>query len=283
MSLTLGELDREALQFKIQASENWSPVYDEAPDSKARLIRLSTKLETKLRKYFRDMSEEAHKFVYWNGYYQKLNADLSVEVLVNDVAIEAWDETFIKVVFEEIALATALGAMAGEEIYKIPTGLTPTSSLIQQEARKHIAELVGKKLEDGIMVNNPKAKYRITNKTRTDIINSIKTSVSLGEQQAEVIERLKKTIKDPKRAEMIAQTETVNAYQGGEYAFAKQSDAKGKIWETNGAVDVCATYANLGPVPIDYSYDGRQRPTAHPRCRCGCRYIYAEEWERLNK
>jgi hypothetical protein len=277
----------ERLQGLIKAAEDWAGIYDKTPESKAKLIKNEVKLERLMRGYFNELSGRINQFINWYAYsYQlnKLQADdsFTVDVVVTE-QLDNEDGIMLKIVYEPIASAIALGAMASEETYKIPLGLSTTDELIQKAAKELIADLVGKRITpDGLIIDNPKAKYRISDKTRKDIRESINTSLNLGETQDQAVKRLQKTIKNPIRAKMIAQTESVNAYQHGVYTYGEQSGAIGKVWQTVGATDACQTFADYGAVPFDYVYSdprtGRsvQRPTLHARCRCGLKLIYPE-------
>lgn len=276
--MTSVEREYELTSALIMAAENWGNGYQEAPVQHARLIRIGSRLERKLIQFFKDQAEKAPTFINWWAYRQAIEA-YELDVIVNDVAIEEGNNEFITVVFEDITFATAIGAQAGETIYNVPLGLDSLDSVIQREAREHTAYLVGKKLDkSGAMIDNPRADYRITDKMRNDIRQSIQTSITLGEKVDDATIRLQKTIKNPRRALTIAQTEVVNAYDGGMDVFGRESGAIGKEWEDNGSIDVCAEYASLGPVPFGYLYGGKLRgPAAHPRCKCHRRLIYQSE------
>jgi hypothetical protein len=278
----------ERIQRLIKAAEDWAGIYDKSPETKAKLIKNEVKLERLMRGYFRDLANRTNLFINWYAYNYHLNKlqaakdDFTVDVVVSE-QLDDEDGLILKIIYEPIASAIALGALASEETYKIPQGLSSTDELIQKAAKELIADLVGKRITpDGLIVDNPKAKYRISDKTRKDIRESINTSLNLGETQDEAVKRLQKTIKNPVRAKMIAQTESVNAYQHGVYTYGEQSGAIGKEWQTVGATDACQTFADYGAVPFDYAYSdprtGRsvQRPTLHARCRCGLKLIYPE-------
>lgn len=275
----------ERLQGLIKAAEDWAGIYDKTPESKAKLIKNEIKLEADLRRYFRNLSGQTKHFVNWyqyNNQLRKLQAD-SNDILTNIIADQFFDDQnseVMKVIFDPLTYATALGAQSGENIYKINLGLTQTSKLILDAAKEKVADLVGKKVTpEGLITDNPKAKYAITDKTLEDIRHSISSSLSLGEDEAEATDRLIKTIKNPARAATIARTESVNAYQNGVMTFGKASGAAGKEWQTVGAVDVCQDYADLEIVEFDYEYDaGLTEPAAHPNCRCGIRLVYSEEF-----
>lgn len=276
----------ELNRFLVLASEDWAKGFSKAPEQHAKLLKVDARLNRKIMQYFKDLANNTHKFINWGAYryavYEinasKVNA-YDVTTIVNDNALDASDNTFISVVFEEIAAATALGAQSGETIYNVPLGITPTDADIQRIAHQHVANLVGKSwdVELGKYIDNPNSDYQVSNKTRADIRASIQTSINLGEDIQTATKRLQSTIKNAKRAEMIANTETVNSYSAGLLHFGTASNAVGKEWEDNGATDECSDYAQLGAVPFDYSYDGLDGPTAHPNCRCHLRLIYQNE------
>lgn len=269
----------ETSRALLLASENWSNGYDKAPMQHAQLLKVDARLERKILQFFKDVAKQSDSFINWYAYdYAKRGVTASrvdaydVSVIVDDTAVAGTDNTFITVVFEDIALATALGSQAGEVIYDIPLGISPTDADIQRIAHQHVAKLVGKRItNDGSLIDNPSADYRISDKTRADIRQSIQTSINLGEDVQAASARLQDTIKNigKSRAQIIANTETVNSYNAGLVDFGTKSKAIGKEWEDNNADDICAQYASLGPIPFSQTYDGLDGPTAHPNCLIG--------------
>ncbi len=287
MHYEINEAEMKIIQLDnvIKASENWADEYTKTPDQHAKLINTESKLESALRGYFRGLAERALTYISWTAYdaiARSLKAD-NLEVIVNieDGPFMQEDALLIQVMYDPIEAAVALGATAGEVIYNRPIGLSGTDIEIQRAARELVAELVGKKLDlDGNIIDNPKAKYRIGDRTRKEIRESIRTSVNLGETIQEAQARVQKRIKNPKRAMSIARTETVNAYQKGLLSFGDMSGAVEKVWLSVNDNDVCGVYASLGNVPIDFIYDRTTKlksPAAHPNCRCSLRLIYPEE------
>lgn len=275
----------EKLDHVIKAAEDWSKQYDKDPVSYAGIIKVEAKLERNLRGYFRDLAEKVVTWVDWAAYEQKLRQiqadDLEVIVRIEDGPLGDEDGLLVQAIYDPIAAGTALGAQSGEVVYQINLGLSETSAAVQKAAREQVAQLVGKKVgKDGVVTVNPNAKYAINNKTKEDIRESIRTSLSIGETQQEAADRLSKTIKNPKRAATIARTETVNAYQQGLLVMADQSGAVGKEWLTVNGKDICGVYGDAGIVPIDHVYNvltGLKAPAAHPNCRCSLRLVYANE------
>jgi len=268
----------EQADILIKAAEKWSPQYKKDPKSQAKLIRFEAKLERILRKYFRDLSERVPAYVNWSAYAGFVQA-FDVDVLIDDEDLDYEDGLVFNLLYDDYAKGIAIGADAGEVIYKRPIGISETSAAVQRAAREQVAMLVGKKVDkSGRVVDNPRADYQISNKTRQDIRESINTSLSLGETIESAKIRLSKTINNPKRAEIIAQTESVNAYQIGLKTFGEESGAVGKEWLSLNDDDECGDNANAGIIDLNDSFpSGDKEPAAHPRCRCSLRLVYPEE------
>lgn len=284
INLTEAEIEAEELGNMIAAAEDWSKQYSKDAETHGKLIRVESRLETLLRRYYKELSERAANYVDWAQYNirkAQISAkdDFSVDVIIQDGPLGAEDSIFIQTVFDPVAQAVALGAQAGETLYSVEIGLSQTSAVVQRTAKEMVADLVGKKvLDDGTIVDNPKAKYKITSKTRDDIRQSISTSLSLGEDQTDAVERLRNTIKNPKRAATIARTEAVNAYQRGLLLMGDESGAVGKEWQAVNFNDICGTNANQGIIKLNERFaSGHLTPAAHPNCRCGLRLVYPEE------
>jgi hypothetical protein len=261
----------------IFASEDWSKGYDKKAKSFTKLVHAEARLARLVRGYFRDLSLKADEIVNWDEYY-RLKAAVAVDVTVNDHVLADEDTTFMAVVFDEVAELVAIGTLAGEESYGIQLGATSFDSAIQTITKQHVADLVGKKVVNGILVDNPRSDYAISNKTRDDIRQSIATSISLGEDKAAAVERLRSTINNKKRATLIAETESVNAYQKGVLYYGDSTGAVGKEWQNVHALDICGENTRAGMIGIDEQFpSGHLAPTAHPRCRCGLRLVYPEE------
>jgi len=279
----------EKLGAVIRAAEDWSKLYDKDMESKAKLIKAEAKLERSLVVYFKEFSDRVSNYINWFYYINRrpvIQADdleFDIDVLIND-EIGNEDGILINTMYDPITDAVAAGAQAGEQIYGQPVGLTKTSSTVQNVARNQVAKLVGKSVtQDGRFIDNPKAEYSITNKTRDDIRQSLRTSLGLGEDQAAAVARLRETIKNPRRAEIIARTEAVNAYGGGLLEMGRQSGAVAKEWQALNANDICAVNENAGMIPITDEFpSGHQAPSAHPNCRCGLRLVYEEEYRRAH-
>jgi hypothetical protein len=262
----------------IKASEDWSETYTKDMENHARLIRTEASYERGLRRLFRDTARTVEANVNWGKYNALVTADLDVETIITGSIFDEIDDNFMTLSFDFIATATAIGAQSGEKLYKIPVGLQSTDEIIQKLTTERVAWLVGKRVDkDGMVVDNPNAEYRISDKTRRDLNQSIKTSLSLGEDKAQAVARLQSVINNPKRATDIAQTEMVNAHGSGLIEYGRQSGATGKRSRDVNAKDDCATFSRQGIVPLEHLYGGKHiSPAYHTRCRCGLVLDYAK-------
>jgi len=280
------ELELEAVKITamILSTEGWAKSYFKAPDQHKELIDQTAKFTVLLTKFFKEMAKDAPNFVNWDHYNYQVSLDYKVDVIVNGETIANWDTNFIKVNYKVINNLIAAGAVAGQETYNIPLGIQSTDAIIQQLSLKQIAGLVGKSVaKDGSIIDNPNPAYDVLDTVRNDIMQSVKTSLATGATTDEAIADMQTVISNPARAVMIANTESVNAYQAGLSEFASQSDAVGKEWETaDDPCDICQANADEGPIAIDDTFDsGDDEPTAHPNCLCGDRLIYQQEWDGL--
>lgn len=272
------EDDIERQRSVILASEGWGKQYAKSPATHAKLIRTTSRLDRKLRGYFKDLSLKAPQLVDWSAYNKAVQA-FNVNTIINSDIMDQSTSDFVNVVLQDITLATALGAQSGEDIYKIVLGLNTASATIQDIALNHVAELVGMRVtNDGRLVPSANATMNIMETTRQDIRSSITTSLALGENISDAADRLAGILDNPDRAEVIARTETVNSFGGGLLQYGRESGAVGKEWQDVDAIDVCADNSDAGPVELDDSFpSGDDAPAAHPNCRCSMRLIYQNE------
>lgn len=299
------EYDR--LTALIRASEEWSDDYKEDPESFAKLLKGEAAMQRHFAGYLKDLSVRAPDFINWGAYLQQLDkiknvqaaariaaADaFNLEVMFDDSVLDHEDDIVLKVVFDDVTYVVTAGASATQTIYSRQLESSQLADVIAKTARRNAANLVGKRVDkDGNIVDNPKAEYSISNGTRQQIKNSIRDSLSLNETQTEATARLTKVLKNPDRAELVAQTEAVNGYQGGMYATAKATGATGKSAQylgpsktynrktktyTVAKADLCGTNADEGVIPIDQPYQsGHMHPGFHPRCRCGEKFHWPE-------
>jgi hypothetical protein len=284
----------EDLSRGILASEDWAPGYRNAPKQHAAMIKQGAHLHRLLIEHFKQVAKDIPSGIDWYNYQRAvieqqraMQADANIQaydvnVIINKDQVNAHDQQFIKVVFDTVASVIELGAESGLEEYgfALPVGLTSTSAIVQELTTEQLAHLVGMRIDKqtGLITPNPNPRYSIDETTRSRIVNSIKTSIRLGENQKQAAARLFDVVADSARADMIAHTETVRAYAEGRHAYGEQSGAKGKAWNDANATDICADNTMQGIIPIDANFvSGDPYEPAHPHCKCLTVLIYGDD------
>ena len=151
-------------------------------------------------------------------------------------------------------------------------------------ARARAAELIGKKWHDGKLVDNPDAKWAITDTTREELKALVEQAFKEGMTPAELRETTEASgVFTPSRAEMIARTEMARAQVKGALSTAQQAGAVGKEWQTSGdhdQDDECDENEDAGIIAIDDDFpSGDDGPPAHPRCNCVLVFYSSEDPE----
>lgn len=244
---------RAELTQGIRASEEWTPSYKRHPDTFKALLRYEAELDNNMSEYLAGLAERAPQYVDWTLVPEPIKAASSPLANKDDAvwAGEAIDMT--KAVIDALTMLTVTGAQFGELEYGITLGVDSLTDWILTAAREHTAGLV----------------TQVTDTNRKLIQEAIKKGIALGEDRDAMVARIRKVINNPVRAEMIAQTESVNAYQSGLMNFGIETGAKRKVYEAlAGACQICAPLDGE-TVDIDQAFsNGVDHPPSHPRCRC---------------
>ena len=181
-------------------------------------------------------------------------------------------------------------ATEGAEKYLLRFGITGaknktlwTKVLDQasEMARTRSAELVGKRiLANGKIVDNPDAKWAITDTTRNDLCELASSAVDKGwtvnQLQHEIVGHESFS---PARALTISRTEKAFASSRGEKLAAKGVGMKWKeLIPAENDCDECQECADEGRILIDQDFvSGDDAPPIHPSCRCSCGYYETED------
>lgn len=247
----------------IAAAENWSTVYTKHPESHAKIIKVEAKLARVMREYFRTLAKERiHNYINWINYHTELIKAYDVNVIFDDSDFtDSEDDLLIQVMHDPLLAGMGAGISAGQAIYDRDIGMSTSNAAVLEAARSYSAQLV----------------KGINKTTRNRIQQSLQTSLTLGESQADAAARIDDIINDPQRAEVIARTEAVNSYTQGLLSFAGESNAVAKEWQALDAEDECADLdgEQVG-IDEEFSGDGGDGPPLHPNCRCGLQLIYSD-------
>jgi SPP1 gp7 family putative phage head morphogenesis protein len=139
------------------------------------------------------------------------------------------------------------------------------------------AELIGKKVVNGKLVDNPKAEWSITDSTRDMIQSDVTRALDEGLTVDELSDLLEENYAfSPARAEMIARTETAMADVTGNIISYREAEGYGitifKQWVTANddlVSEDCAMNGESEPIPMDDIFpSGAMWPPEHPNCRC---------------
>ncbi len=149
-----------------------------------------------------------------------------------------------------------------------------------EQIHSRVAELVGKKYKDGVWIDNPNAKWAITDGTRTLIRADIELAYKEGWASKQLSDRLKLNYAfSEERAQTIARTEILRADSYGQLAVYRASGVvTGKEWSPDAeACPICVLNANEGVIPLEQLFlSGDLMSPAHPRCECSVNPVVDE-------
>ena len=243
----------------VLAAEDWLDSYKANPETFRELVRLESALETSVAEYLHGAAQRAIGFVDWSGLKASGAPNATDEV---------WEEErrlLTVAVLQILTELTAVGVLAGESTYDIPIDFETLEDAIMQAARKQTATFV----------------RGATDTTRNLIREAVAQSIALGEDRFAATDRMMKIIDNPYRAQTIAQTEPVNAYQRGYSLYAKKTGAISKEWDgLVGACKICSpligTTVGIDELFVLANGTELEHPAGHPRCRCSIIYNYPE-------
>lgn len=145
------------------------------------------------------------------------------------------------------------------------------------------AEMVGRKWIDGELVDNPNARWAITDSTRDSLKDLVTRAYSDGMSPAQLKTAI---IEDhafsPARAKLIAKTETAKAsVQGSLNGWKRSGVVQGKESITSGdhdSDDECDEAEDAGVIDLDDDFpSGDDGPPFHPGCNCLLRAVLIDE------
>lgn len=250
---------RAELTQAIRASEEWQPSYKRHPETFSALLRHEAELERQVAEYPAGLAQRAPQYVDWAQVPEPLKAASNPLANKSEDVWKGEAIDFTKAIIDAITQLTITGAQFGVLEYGIPFEATPLTEWVLTAAGEHTAGLVS----------------GVTDTNRKLIQQAIKQGIKEGEDTAAITERIGRYVASPVRAETIAQTESVNAYQSGLLNFGIETGAKTKTWESlAGACVICAPLDGETVDIKEQFSNGADSPSAHPRCRCGAIYNY---------
>lgn len=161
--------------------------------------------------------------------------------------------------------------------------IKPAFNAVNQDAvdyaRERAAEMVGKRLVDGTLIDNPYGAWRIDDPTRKWLRDLIERAFSEGMSPAQLAKEIQKNYAfSYKRAKTIAKTEigNINAKTHAAAAVKMGANMKQSFLSFDHELsDFCDAAAEAGKVPIDFDYGGGMKwPLYHPRCWCSVSFYW---------
>lgn len=150
-------------------------------------------------------------------------------------------------------------------------------------AKERSAEMVGMKWVAGKLVDNPDARWAITDATRDGIREAVAASFEGSLTDEDLANKIQADYTfSAKRATMIARTETLKAdVNGNLLGWRASGQVDRKEWQTADddlVSEDCMENQNAGVLKIDDLFpSGDVAPPAHPNCRCDLLPVLSEE------
>lgn len=206
----------------------------------------------------------------------KLLLEKAIEEITAQLETTAGLATLYGDVSELLKTMTADGAI--EALVQIGMNDAPAVmlDLVNEQAvtwaQARAAEMVGMKMVNGELIENPNAQWVITDKQRSDTADLVVQAMEEGWSNDKLAFELDDAAAfGADRAEMIARTETAMAdVQGNMTAYRNSSFVTGKQWILGSdACDDCVANSEEGSIGLNDSFQsGDDGPPAHPNCRC---------------
>ena len=169
----------------------------------------------------------------------------------------------------------ALKQVAGVAQVKgdLDTLLSQADSKAITWAQDKAAAMVGKKLVDGVLVDNPDSKWIITDTTRAMLKEKIGAALKEGWSKDKLAKAVTGDVIGKSRARMIAQTELAFTHSAGNrIGWQGSTRVKGRysiLSSDHDVPDVCDDNAAAGVIPLGDAYpSGDDGYPFHPRCEC---------------
>lgn len=142
-------------------------------------------------------------------------------------------------------------------------------------ARERAAEMVGKKWEDGELVDSANAEMVITDTTREMIRRIIADGLGNNIGRDAIADEIMNSVAfSEDRAAIIANFEVGTANSQGALQGMHEARDTGlhvlKVWYPDAeACEICLENADAGPIPLEDQFpSGDDAPLAHPNCEC---------------
>ena len=147
-------------------------------------------------------------------------------------------------------------------------------------AKNRAAEMVGMKWDGEELIENPKAKWAITEGTRELLRSLVSDSIEEGWSSKRLADEVgNSTAFSDDRAELIGRTEIARASsEGNMIGWRASGVVEKKEWVPDvGACEICQENADDGEIELNEMFSsGDDSPPAHPRCECAVAPVVAD-------
>ncbi len=233
----------------------------------------SLDLETTVADFLQSAGEIAVKHV--EAYLNKAAGDPAINKLLDAIDNDTpWDD-LVTPVAHSLFFAAGVGVTTGVGQLQISNvGLISSASeSAQRYSNQRAAELVGRRWQNGKLVENPKAVWRIDKTTRFELRDLIQKAFSEDTPLTKLTQQIREAgAFSAARAKMIAVTEITKAQSMGQLGVWKSmGTVKTVRWIAGGPdpCEECLLNQASGPVEIGKAFpSGDVTPGAHPLCRC---------------
>lgn len=210
-----------------------------------------------------------------DGFYEAYELEAEAQKVAALVSLEPLDDLVedLKEPLESAFFAAGEAALDDLEITE-----AKLFDLVHEDARAYAedraAELVGKRVVGGHVIDNPHAEWRIDEGTREGLKALVERSYSEGLSPAQLAKEIKASYQfSADRAKLIAKTETATASIQGSLAGWKRSGVvEGKeslLSDDHDHDDECDENADAGVIGLEDDFpSGDDGPPYHPGCNC---------------
>ena len=231
--------------------EEFAKNYAKQPKAFRKLIRSDYLTEKALKAFFKEQSQRIQDSIDTFAYEKEIR-----KASIADFITAKWTDEglLLKVLLSETLIhALSGGGESIEEEFNVDTDWSDTDST----ALKYLDKYTLKLAKD------------ITGTTADRVKNGLRLSVSNNETIEQMRARVNSVVDNPRRAAMIAHTESVRVYSQGRLAVAKEVGIGRKKWDASPrACPICAPIDGV-EVALDKNFPGGfDTPPAHPNCRC---------------
>lgn len=206
--------------------------------------------------------------------YNKITKSDDGDDILGSIDLEGWDD-FTSVLDKSLKKVAVDSGQTATLHFGFEDAVPDITSLVNEDAvefaKQRSAEIVGKKWVDGELVDNPDAKWVISDSTREMLRADVETALTEGWSSQDLADSLEDSLAfSEERAIMIARTELARAHVEGQMFVYNNAGVTKKQWILGSeSCDDCQENANAGVIDFDEAFpSGDDAPPAHPNCTC---------------